>query len=199
MATITVTNLTSTAQWLSDLYATVPANGVLTTSRGVSDVLQLRDLPSKQAAGIVDYTVTYSATDVIAMQESAISTTAQDATVYVDPLLGLDSNPGTSSAPFQTVQAAVNQFVGQVILDQVLIHLNPGNYYVPDSTPFFNVPPFIAAPSPALVHLGGLRFGARPGKVSGALRIEGTWTQDWERPTSLAGPSPDKVTKEPLR
>jgi hypothetical protein len=63
MATLVVTNLTTSPVYVADLYATIAASGSLTTTRPASALSAMTSLQSLIAAGTVSASVTFTATE----------------------------------------------------------------------------------------------------------------------------------------
>ena len=61
MATLVVSNLTSADVFVTDLYASIPANGSVSTTRTASDLSRMASLQAFIAAGTLAASVTYSA------------------------------------------------------------------------------------------------------------------------------------------
>jgi hypothetical protein len=63
MATLVVSNLTTSPVFVTDLYATVPASGSISTSRASSDLPRMASLQALIAAGTLAAAITYTAAE----------------------------------------------------------------------------------------------------------------------------------------
>jgi hypothetical protein len=105
MATLVVTNLTTSPVYVADLYVTIAASGSITTTRAASDLPRMAGLQSLIQVGTVSASVTFTATEqasglvgqgIVAQAATGVSTeevvrvpltagtpgTADDVTVY---------------------------------------------------------------------------------------------------------------------
>ena len=98
-------------------------------TQSVYDALQLKacnvsqDLKKKDASGSLKY-------KAAAIKENWL--TDADVMVFVDSVQGSDGNPGTSSQPMETIEAAIRAYRCQKTSEsyQGLIYLAPGTYYL---------------------------------------------------------------------
>lgn len=79
MATLTLTNTTSSDIWLSDLYCNVPASSSMTVTRSASDLPKMASLQHQMALGYIKLSVAYSSDEaalVAPLTETAVASSA---------------------------------------------------------------------------------------------------------------------------
>jgi len=151
MATATVINLTGSQ--LSVLSTTIgphqTGSVVLDDSKFQLVIPQLDQLRN---SGYISYSLVFATDSGLSV---IASSTSQNLDLYVNPTSGKDTNPGTATSPFQTIQAALN-VIPKLVLHQVIVHLAAGNHYASAESGFGTITAhgFTFGPSGSLQVLG---------------------------------------------
>lgn len=124
MASLTITNVSSSDFWLNDIYATVPAGEAVVVTRSPAEISSMAGLQAAVADGVLTSAVEFSA-DELAADLSSVVAPASVGAVAMDPVAATDID-----APLITFRKAFTAGAAGAADDVTIYALNSLPYKV---------------------------------------------------------------------